>query len=230
MSEVLASLWRHCATLAQAHHEILSIVGLSLSVSAGATVMAALVGVPVGFAIGLAEFPGRRLFITIFNSLMAIPTVVVGLFVYCLVTSQGPLGVFGLLFTPWAMVMGQFILGTPIVVALTISAVQSLDPRVRLTIMSLGAGRLRGALTLVSEARFALVAAIVASFARVISEVGSAMIVGGNIKGYTRTMTTAIALETSKGEFGQAIALGIVLLLLAFSLNIFFQRLQGARS
>ncbi len=158
---------------------------------------------------------------------MALPTVVVGLLVYSLTSRQGPLGPLELLFTPKAMIIGQFILAAPIIVALTISATQAIDPRVKITAMTLGAGPLRTAVTVLSEARFALMAAVVAGFGRVIAEVGCALMVGGNIRGYTRTMTTAIALETAKGEFAFGLALGFILLAVAFFVNILFHWLQS---
>jgi tungstate transport system permease protein len=206
--------------------EIFSIVLLSLKISTISIFLSSLAGVPVGFIIGTNEFREKKLLVTIFNTLMAFPTVVVGLLVYSFISRQGPLGPLGLLFTPQAMVIGQFILATPIIVALTISATQGIDPRVKLTAMTLGASPLRTATTILSEARFALMAAVIAGFGRVIAEVGCAMMVGGNIRGYTRTMTTAIALETSKGEFGFGLSLGLILLAVAFSVNILLHWLQ----
>jgi tungstate transport system permease protein len=209
--------------------DIFSTVLLSLKVSTTATFFSSLVGVPLGFAIGSGEFWGKKAIITIFNTLLALPTVVVGLLVYSFISRQGPLGPLGLLFTPNAMVIGQFILATPIIVALTISATQGVDTRVRLTAMTLGAGPLQTALAVLSEARFALMAAVIAGFGRVIAEVGCALMIGGNIRGYTRIMTTAIALETSKGEFGFGLALGFILLTVAFSVNILFHYAQSKR-
>lgn len=207
--------------------DVFSTVLLSLRVSATAILFSSLVGVPLGFVIGSGEFRGKKLLVTIFNTLMAFPTVVIGLLVYSFISRQGPLGPLGLLFTPQAMVIGQFILATPIIVALTISATQGIDSRVKLTAMTLGAGPLRTATTILSEARFALMAAVIAGFGRVIAEVGCAMMVGGNIRGYTRTMTTAIALETAKGEFGFGLSLGFILLVVAFSMNILLHWLQS---
>jgi tungstate transport system permease protein len=207
--------------------DVFSTVLLSLRVSATAILFSSLVGVPLGFVIGSGEFRGKKLLVTIFNTLMAFPTVVIGLLVYSFISRQGPLGPLGLLFTPQAMVIGQFILATPIIVALTISATQGIDHRVKLTAMTLGAGPLRTATTILSEARFALMAAVIAGFGRVIAEVGCAMMVGGNIRGYTRTMTTAIALETAKGEFGFGLSLGFILLVVAFSVNILLHWLQS---
>jgi len=209
--------------------EVFRTVLLSLRISLTATLIASLIGIPVGFLISTHEFPFKRTIITVFNTLMSLPTVVVGLFLYSLLSKQGPFGPLGLLFTPTAMVIGQFILATPIVVALTISAIQAMDPRAKITAMTLGAGPLRTALTVLSEARFALTAAVIAGFGRVIAEVGAAMMVGGNIKGYTRTMTTAIALETAKGEFAFGLALGCILLFVAFAVNILFHYFQLKR-
>jgi tungstate transport system permease protein len=209
--------------------EVFRTVLLSLRISLAATLLASLIGIPLGFLISTHEFPFKRPVITFFNTLLSLPTVVVGLFLYSLLSRRGPFGPLGLLFTPSAMVIGQFILATPIIVALTISAIKSMDPRAKMTAMTLGAGAVRTALTVLSEARFALTAAVIAGFGRVIAEVGTAMMVGGNIKGYTRVMTTAIALETSKGEFAFALSLGIILLTVAFSINVLFHYLQAKR-
>ncbi len=209
--------------------EVFRIVLLSLRISLMATVLASLLGVPLGFLIGAHKFPLKSPTITLFNTLLSLPTVVVGLSLYSLLSKRGPFGPLDLLFTPTAMVIGQFILATPIIVALSISAIQSMDPRVKITAMTLGAGPVRTALSIFSEARFALMAAVVAGFGRVIAEVGCAMMVGGNIKGYTRIITTAIALETAKGEFAFGLALGFILLFVAFSVNILFHYVQAKR-
>jgi len=206
--------------------EVFAITFLTLLVSTTATLFASLLGVPLGFAVGTQEFRGRRLTITLFNTLLSLPTVVVGLFVFSLISRQGPFGFLGLLFTPTAMVIGQFVVALPIITAFTIAAVQGIDRRVRDTALTLGATRIQTTLTVLSEARFALMAAIIAGFGRVIGEVGAAIMLGGNIRNYTRTITTTIALETSKGEFGFAIALGIILMGVAFPVNILFRYLQ----
>ncbi|UCE18940.1 MAG: ABC transporter permease [Gemmatimonadota bacterium] len=206
--------------------EVLSAVWVSLRTSVTAIAFASLIGVPIGFLVATHNFRGKRPVVLLLNTLMALPTVVVGLIVYSFLSRQGPLGPLGLLYTPSAMVVGQFILATPIVAALTLTAVQGIDPRVRQTAVTLGANRLQLAMTMTSEARFAITAAIIAGFGRIIAEVGSAMMLGGNIRGYTRTMTTTIALETSKGEFALGIALGVILLIVAFTVNILFQALQ----
>lgn len=229
MDYILVGIWKACKLIFSLDQEVFGITLLSLRVSAMATVFASLVGIPIGFIIGTEDFLGKRPLITLFNTLMAFPTVVVGLLLYSFISRQGPLGPLGLLFTPWAMVIGQFVLATPIIVALSISATQGIDPRVRLTALSMGANTLQTALTVLSEARFALVSAVIAGFGRVITEVGCALMVGGNIRGYTRILTTAIALETSKGEFAFSLALGFILLAVAFLVNIFFHWLQGRR-
>lgn len=227
MEYILGGMWKALGLIFSLDREIFSIALLSLKVSTIATFLSSLVGVPLGFIIGSGQFWGKKGLTAIFNTLMALPTVVVGLLVYSLISRQGPLGPLELLFTPKAMVIGQFILATPIIVALTISATQAIDPRVKITAMTLGAGPLRTAVTVLSEAKFALIAAVVAGFGRVIGEVGCALMVGGNIRGYTRTMTTAISLETAKGEFAFGLALGFILLTVAFVVNILLHWLQS---
>jgi tungstate transport system permease protein len=209
--------------------EILMITFTSLRISLVAILLASIAGVPAGFIVGITPFKGRGIIITVLNTLMALPTVVVGLFGYAFISRQGPLGPLQLLFTPTAMIMGQWILATPIIMNLTISATQSLDPRVRRTAIILGANAFQSAITVLSEARFALIAAIVAGFGRVIGEVGASMMLGGNIKGYTRNLPTAIALETSKGEFGFGLALGIILMSVALGINALLRFLQRKR-
>jgi len=206
--------------------EVFRTVWTSLYTSLSAIVLAAVSGVPIGAAVGLLRFPGRRAVLTLLNTLLALPTVVVGLVLFGLFSRQGPIGALGLLFTPWAMIAGQIVLSTPIVANYTLSAVAGADPRILPTAQTLGAGRLQGTWQLLQEVRFGVMAAIVAGFGRVIAEVGVAMMLGGNIRGYTRTMTTAIALETSKGEFAFGLALGIVLLGVALIINLFLHMLQ----
>jgi tungstate transport system permease protein len=206
--------------------EIFSIVLLSLRVSLTALVLASLLGIPLGFLITIKNYYGKKLTIVLMNTFLAFPTVVVGLIVYSLISRRGPLGAFGLLFTPTAMIIGQFILAIPIIIALTHSAVQGIDKKVKKTALTLGATELQSAWAVLKEARYAILEAITLAFGRVISEVGAAMMLGGNIKGSTRTMTTAISFETSKGEFGFGIALGIILLLIALIINIFHHYFQ----
>ena len=206
---------------------LVEIVSVSLKVSSSSTLIASLVGVPAGFLIAFREFPGKRLLITILNTLLALPTVVVGLFVYAFITRRGILGVLDLLYTQKAMIIGQVILIVPIVTVFTVSAISRIDERYRKTAMTLGANALQTAWVIIREARFAIMAAVIAAFGRVIAEVGISMMLGGNAKGFTRTMTTAMALEYDKGEFVLGVALGIVLLTVSFGLNIFFNYIQG---
>ena len=207
--------------------QLVEIVSVSLKVSSSSTLIASLVGVPAGFLIAFREFPGKRLLITILNTLLALPTVVVGLFVYAFISRRGILGVLDLLYTQKAMIIGQVILIIPIITVFTISAISRIDERYRKTAMTLGANALQTAWVIIREARFAIMAAIIAAFGRVIAEVGISMMLGGNAKGFTRTMTTAMALEYDKGEFVLGVALGIVLLTVSFGLNIFFNYIQG---
>jgi tungstate transport system permease protein len=197
--------------------DVVDAVRTSLSVSAGATVFAALFGVPVGLAVGLSDSRWKG---------FAVTTVVVGLLVYGFLSRQGPLGALGLLFTPTAIVIGGTLLASPIVANYTLASVRGADPRILPTALTLGSGPFRAAATLVGEIRFGVFAAVIAGFGRVVAEVGVAMMLGGNIRGYTRTMTTAIALETSKGEFSFGMALGIVLMTVALVVNLFLSLLQ----
>jgi tungstate transport system permease protein len=206
--------------------EVLKAVRTTLSAAITSTAIASALGVPAGALIGVSRFPLRRAVLTALNTLQAMPTVVIGLLLYALLSRQGPLGGLGVLFTPWALVIGQTVLALPLVTSYAVSAIQGADPRVLPTALTLGAGPVRALALLVREARFAVMAAVIAGFGRVISEVGVAMMLGGNIRGYTRTLTTAIALETSKGEFAFGLALGIVLLTVALAVNLGLFRLQ----
>ncbi|MBE0501267.1 MAG: ABC transporter permease [Desulfuromonadales bacterium] len=206
--------------------EVVRTVWTSLYVSICAIVVASILGIPVGMTIGIYRFKGRRLVLTGLNTLMALPTVVIGLIVYGLISRQAPFGQFGLLFTPAAMMIGQIILATPIVAHYTVSAACGADARILPTLRTLGAGPLESAWQMLREVRFVVLAGVVAGFGRIIAEVGVAMMLGGNIRGYTRTMTTAIALETGKGEFSFALALGLVLMCVALGINLFLNLLQ----
>jgi tungstate transport system permease protein len=206
--------------------DVFSAVFISLRVSLIAIVLSSIISLPLGFFIATKDFAGKRFVITALNTLMAVPTVVVGLIVYTFISRQGPFGMLNLLFTPTAMIIGQFFLATPILSALTISAVHSLDTKVAETAMTLGADRKQTIWTIFMEARFALLAAVISGFGRIIGEVGAAMMLGGNIRGATRTISTAIALQTSMGEFEIGIALGIILLIVAFLINILFHYFQ----
>lgn len=210
--------------------ELFQIIGLSLQVSGSSTAIAALLGVPAGLSVAFAEFRAKRLLMTCLNTLLAMPTVVVGLLVYAFISRRGILGAWDLLYTPKAIVIGQVILILPIVVTFTITAVSRIDARYRQTAQTLGAGPLQSALVVLREARFGIVAAVILAFGRVIAEVGISMMLGGNARGYTRTMTTAMALEYDKGEFAMSVALGLVLLAVSFGVNVFFHYFQGKYS
>jgi len=206
---------------------LLETVGLTLRVTLGALAIALVLGIPTGAAVGLARrLPGRFIIVPVIYTGMALPPVVVGLFVYLLLSNQGPLGSLGWLFTPTGMVMAQTIIAFPLVVGLTMTAVQSVAPQLRTQLLSLGATRRQVALVTLAEARIGVTAAVVAAYGSIISEVGAVMLVGGNIKGETRVLTTAIVLETRRGNFAMAIALGVILLALAFLTNLVFHRLQ----
>lgn len=207
--------------------ELWRIVFISLKVALLGLAIAALPGILAGYLLAMKRFRGRRALVVLTQSLLAFPTVVVGLVLYMLLSRHGPLGSLALLFTQNAMILGQAILVFPILVAYTLSAVQGADPRAHETAVSLGAGPLRAALTTLNETRFAVFAGVINGFGRAISEVGCALMIGGNIAGLTRNITTAIALETSKGEFAQGIALGMVLVVLALGFNIAMAMLQG---
>ncbi len=193
---------------------------LTLRVSATTTLVAVLLGVPLGAVVALRRFPGRRVVLAAANTGMGMPPVVMGLLVTVLLWRSGPLGAFGLLYTPTAMVIAQAAIATPVVVALVAVALQQVDPDFRTQMAALGATRLRAFLALLGEARLPLLAAGMAGFGAVVSEVGAAMMVGGNIEGETRVLTTAAVLATSRGEFALAIAFGMVLLALAFAVNL----------
>jgi tungstate transport system permease protein len=208
---------------------VMEIAGLSIKLAAISTLVAAVIGIPVGFILGTYDFPGRSFLASIVNTLLSLPTVVVGLAIYSFISRRGPLGRFGLLFTPTAIILGQAVLATPIVTALTMNATRSLERDLQMTALSLGASRVQVAYLLLLQARFAVLGALVAAFGRVIAEVGAAMMLGGNIEGYTRTITTAIALETSKGEFAFALSLGIILLLVSFVVNILVHYFQQVK-
>jgi tungstate transport system permease protein len=198
---------------------VASAVAISLRVSVISTLLAAALGIPVGFVVAARRFRGRRVVELLLNTATALPTVVVGLVVYALLSRRGLLGSFGLLYTPWAMVIGETVLVTPLLAALTGAVVSGADVRIEETALTLGASRVRAAGAVLIEMRLGLLGAVVAGFGRLISELGIALMVGGNIQDATRTMTTAIAMETSKGEFAFAFALGVVLLAVALAVN-----------
>ena len=198
---------------------LMAIVGLSLTVSLSAVGLAALIGLPIGAMVALLRFPGREATIVALNALMGLPPVVVGLAVYLLLSRSGPLGSWGLLFTPKAMVIAQAILVTPIIAALSRQTIEDLWVEYREELAALNVGPFRRVATLIWDARFSLLTALLAGFGRAAAEVGAIIIVGGNIEGFTRTMTTAIALETSKGDLPLAMGLGIVLIAIVIIVN-----------
>jgi tungstate transport system permease protein len=198
---------------------VMQITWLSLQISGTATLLSLLVGIPAGVGLALAKFPGRGLLIALVNTGMGLPPVVVGLFVSIFLWRSGPLGALGLLYTPTAIVIAQFVIAAPIVVGLTVAAMQQLNPKLRLQLLALGASRWQLLWLLMREARLPLLAAVMAGFGGVISEVGASMMVGGNLLGQTRVLTTATVLETGKGNFDVAIALSLILLALVFGVN-----------
>jgi tungstate transport system permease protein len=206
--------------------EVLRVTALSLQVSLTATALSLLVGVPLGTWLALARFPGRRLLLGLVNTGMGMPPVVAGLLITVLLWRSGPLGELRLLYTPTAIVVAQFVLAAPIVTGLTVAAMQQLNPRLRLQILALGATRWQLLALLVRETRLPLLAAVMAGFGAVVSEVGASMMVGGNIPGQTRVLTTATVLETSKGNFDLALALGLLLLALIYAVNLTLTWLQ----
>jgi tungstate transport system permease protein len=206
--------------IASADPEIVAAVSASLRFSLSSTILASLLGIPIGILLATSRVRFKRVIEGVLNSLLAMPTVVVGLFVYALIFRQGPLGDLHLLFSPSAIILGQTILIVPLITALACSAVEMINPIVQETALTLGAGRLRTSWTVAAEAQTALIVAGVTAFGRVIGEVGISILLGGNILGYTRTITTAVALQTSKGEFAAGLALGIILMLAALAVNI----------
>ncbi len=209
-----------------ADSEVLGITLRSLWISGAATLLSLAVGIPIGIALALARFPGRSFAVSLINTGMGLPPVVVGLFVSVFLWRSGPLGFLELLYTPTAMVIAQLIIAFPIVAGLTMAAFQTLNPNLSLQLLGIGASRLQLLWLLSKEARLPLLAAVMAGFGGVISEVGASMMVGGNIRGQTRVLTTATVLETGKGNFEIAIALGLILLILTFAVNFLLTHIQ----
>jgi len=206
--------------------EVFAITLLSLQISGLATMISLVLGISLGTAVALADFPGRKLVVSLINAGMALPPVVVGLFVTIFLWRNGPFGFMGLLYTPTAMIIAQAIIATPIVAGITLAAMQNLPKKLRLQILALGATRFQMLWILMREARLPLLAAVMAGFGGVISEIGASIMVGGNIKGYSRVLTTATVMETSRGNFDMAIALGIILLLFVFLINLVLTLIQ----
>jgi tungstate transport system permease protein len=209
--------------------EVLGVTWLSLRLSATATLLSLVVGIPLGTLLALVRFPGRRLVVALVNTGMGLPPVVVGLFISILLWRNGPLGFLELLYTPGAIVLAQFVIAVPLVIGLTLAAVQQIPERFRLQMQALGASRGQLLWVLVREARLLLLAALMAGFGAVISEVGASLMVGGNIRGQTRVLTTATVLETGKGNFDVAIALSVILLALTFVVNWALTAVQQGR-
>lgn len=226
MNLILEGLVKAFWLIVSFDREVYEIMFLSLKVSGIAVLIGALLGVPSGATIGLKEFFGKRFLVSIVNTLMGLPPVVVGLLVYLLLSTSGPLGVFQLLYTPEAMIIAQLIMVIPIVMGVTISSVSSVGKAIREKALSLGATNWQMTLKVLREGRLGILTALIVSFGAAISEVGAVMIVGGNIRWATRVLTTAIVFETELGEFGLAIALGLILLLLAFTINWILTYLQ----
>jgi len=227
MDLLIDSLHSAFLLLLSGDKELFDIVSVSLTVSFFATLFASLIGLPCGFLIAFNSFPGKRFLITVLNTLLALPTVVIGLVVYSFISRRGILGPLDLLYTQKAIIIGQVILIVPVITTLTIAAISRIDKRYRNTALTLGANDLQMAGVIFREARYGIIAAIIAAFGRVIAEVGISMMLGGNAKGFTRTMTTAMALEYDKGEFVLAVALGCVLMTFAFIINMMFHFFQG---
>ncbi|MEM3517292.1 MAG: ABC transporter permease [Candidatus Bathyarchaeia archaeon] len=226
MNLILEGLIKAFWLIASFDQEVYSIMFLTLRVSGTAVAIGALIGIPLGAGIGLKDFFGKRFLISVINTLMGLPPVVVGLFVYLLLSTSGPLGAFQLLYTPTAMIIAQLIIAIPIVIGMTFSSVSSIDKTIHDKALSLGATKMQLMVTILKEAKTGLLTAIIAAFGGAISEVGAVMIVGGNIRWATRVLTTAIVMETELGRFDVAIALGIILLLLAFTINWVLTRMQ----
>ncbi len=207
--------------------ELWQIVFLSLGCTLVACLGASVVGIPLAFSLTNFSFPGKRFVVLVLNTLQSVPTTVIGLLLYLFISRRGIFGEYGLLYSPKAIALGQFFLILPLITMFVLAALSRLDYRYRQTALTLGASGFQAAVAVIREGRFAIVAALCAAFGRGIAEVGIAMMVGGNIKGYTRTMTTAMALEYDKGEFTLALALGVVLLMVSFSLNAVLSLVQG---
>jgi tungstate transport system permease protein len=229
MQNLLDGILRAFELLFQGDPEVVRITLLSLEVSGMATLISLVFGLPLGTFLALVKFPTRRFWISIINTGMALPPVVVGLVVCIFLWRNGPLGFMHLIYTPAAIVIAQVLIAFPMAAGLTLSALQQLDPKLRIQLLGLGASKTQMVFTLWKEARLPLIAALIAAFGSVISEVGASMMVGGNLLGSTRVLTTAIVLETSKGLFASAIALSIILLLIAFLVNLGLTSIQQRR-
>ena len=226
MELILEGIKKAIFLLATLDKEVLEITFLSLKVSGIATIISLFIGVSIGTLVALTTFPGKKILVSLINTGMGLPPVVVGLFVTIFLWRSGPFGFLGLLYTPLAIIIAQAIIATPIVMGITVAAMQQLPRKMRLQILALGATRLQMVWMLIKEAKLSLLAAVMAGFGGVISEIGASIMVGGNIKGYTRVLTTATVMETSRGNFDVAIALSIILLALAFFINLVLTSVQ----
>ena len=226
MDSLISGLTKALTLILHLNPELFGIIILSLKVSGLALVLATLFGLPTGAILGLSRFPGRSASVSVMNTLMGLPPVVVGLFVYLLLSRKGLLGFLGILYSPPAMILAQTILAFPIVASLCHSAIVHIDPIIRQAATTLGATPGQVTITIIREARYGIMSAVIAAFGRVMAEVGAILIVGGNIAGYTRVMTTTIALETDKGNFELAIALGIILLSISLLINVLLHIIQ----
>ena len=226
MSELWQGLVKAVELIISLDPEVIAIAGRSLRISATSSIIAALICLPLGSLIHFNRFPSKRLLINVIQTLFSIPTVAIGLFVFVLFSRAGPLGGLNLMFTPSAMIIGQVILIMPIILGLTISALSGVDKAIADTAISLGASGFQMAIITLKEARYAVMAGLIMGFGRAISEVGLSLMVGGNIRGFTRTITTAISLETFKGDLELSIALGIILVFIALVINIVLNRIQ----
>jgi tungstate transport system permease protein len=226
MDLIINGLLQALQLLLHADADVVAITLLSVEISGSATFLSLMVGLPLGTLLALASFPGRKLVVALVNTGMGLPPVVVGLVVALALWRSGPFGELGLMYTPIAMVIAQMLIATPIVAGLTMAALQQLDPRLRWQILGLGASTEQMVLILWRQARLPLLAALMAGFGGVISEVGASMMVGGNIYQQTRVLTTAMVLETSKGNFAAAIALGSILLAITFAINLVLTSIQ----
>ena len=226
MDLVLEGIKKAFELLFTLDREVWGITLLSLKISGAATLISLVIGIAGGTVIALANFPGKRIVVSLVNTGMGLPPVVVGLFVTIFLWRSGPLDFLHILYTPAAMVLAQTIIAAPIVTGISLAAIQQLPPKLRLQILALGATHTQMVWVLIKEARLPLLAAVMAGFGGVISEVGASIMVGGNIKGYTRVLTTATVMETSRGNFDVAIALGIILLVFAYIVNLILTQVQ----
>lgn len=226
MSEILEAFIKAIELIIALDPDVIEISKRSIIISILSTFFASLICIPIGGMIHFHEFKGKKQLIGFIQTLFSLPTVVVGLFVFLMLSRAGPFGIFDLLFTPGGMVIGQVVLISPIIIGFTISSLSGVSSEIKDTAISLGATNFQAIYIIVKEAKFAIISTIVLGFGRALSEIGLAMMVGGNIRGFTRVLTTAIALETAKGDIVLAIALGIILMLLSFSINLIMNQMQ----